>query len=134
MGVLKTLLCLGLLVASAALPARAQPEIASDRALLFAACAGRYSATMEHAWLMGQDGAEARDRRAVFVDLLEALQPQAVAQGLTGPALLQARIAAKAAQARLLNLASFHTEPGQQRRAHAAARRAMAPCAALLLA
>lgn len=134
MGGLKTLLSLSLVALCAALPALAIPESPRERALLFAACAGRYSASMEHAWLMGDDGGRAALQRGQFLDLLEAQQPQAMAQGLSGPALLDARITAKFAQARLLQLASFHTDAAQKRRASAEARRAMAPCAALLLA
>jgi hypothetical protein len=139
MGVLKTIAVLWVLALAAppsaeALPQGGLPERAAERALLFAACAGRYAARQEHAWLMGGDGAEAEAGRGQFLDLLDAQHPAALAEGLSAPALLHARIAAKAAQARLLQLARFHTDAAQRRRAGAEARRAMAPCAALLLA
>lgn len=134
MGAVKTLLCLCLAALWAAQPARALPAGPADRAVLFASCAGRYSAAMEHAWLMGKDDTAAQARRRQFLDLIDALRPAAFDAGLTGPALLDARITAKFAQARLLQLATFHTDAARKRRAQAASRRAMAPCAALLLA
>lgn len=133
MGILKTLLCLCIAVAGSSQPLSAFPDSTTDRALLFANCAGRYSAVMEHAWLEGGHDAQAESTRQQFIDLLEALQPLALDEGLTGPALLNARITAKFAQARMLQLATFERDAQARKRAAAGARRAMLQCNALVL-
>lgn len=102
----------------------------NDLAPLFAACLGRYSAQMEDAWnaYAADDPAEAN--RATFEDLLEAVRP---VSALSGPQILQLRLEAKFAQARLLSVSRFHTDPDRKRRARAQAALALRPCAALLL-
>ena len=55
----------------------------------FAACAGRYSASLERDWLLDLPSAD-RDahQRAAFIELLEALLPYAREEGLTGREIL----------------------------------------------
>ena len=124
MGGMKTLVvgCL----ASVLLAPAAGAAIDLPRA--FAECAGRFSASMEHAWLMQDPGADRFERdRAAFVDLLDAVG------GASGRQALAQRIDAKAAQARLLQEASFGTD---SERAAWALRRAdeqLATCRLLLL-
>lgn len=127
MGGLKTLfLTLALLPA----PVLAMPDAQDDLAPLFAACLGRYSAEMEDAW-NGYDASDpAEHNRATFETLLDAVRP---ASALSGPQILHLRLEAKFAQAHLLSIARFHTDPRQQRRARAQAMQALRPCAALLL-
>lgn len=84
----------------------------------FAYCAGRYSAEMEHSWLIGDPSAdEQAERRASFVALLEAIMPEE-----SGPSVLDHRISAKVAHAALLARASFaeDTETRDQSRVRAA--------------
>ncbi len=95
----------------------------------FAACAGRFSAELEHSRLMG--GAEDVDyqgSRQAFVALAEAASsPEA------GRKLLSRRIDAKIAQARLLQAATFQDD---ERRANYAKQTAAAyirSCRNLLL-
>ena len=66
MGVLKTLLLAGLCAVSLTAQARADPQ---RLALTMAGCIGRFSAEMEHAWLM-QDARSAvlADQRKAFAD------------------------------------------------------------------
>lgn len=134
MGALKTFsgACLAALLAAP--PALAMPDRLQDRAVLFATCAGRYSAAMEHAWLMGGDDRPAIAARGLFDDLLDAIRPDVIGDGLSGPELLHTRITAKFAQARLLQLAAFHTDPATRSGAKAAARRAVSLCETLVFA
>ena len=69
----------------------------------FAYCAGRYSAEMEHAWLMSDTASDVPEaKRAAFVELLEAVAPEG-----SGSSVLHYRISAKAAQSALLARSSF---------------------------
>lgn len=101
----------------------ALPLDVREQAQSFASCLGRYSAQMEHEWLMGRDGADASERRRLFESLLDAIQMDAQDAGLNGSDILHIRIEAKFAQARLLQLATFSDDTrraGQARlRAHA---------------
>ena len=87
-------LTLALLVAPIGGPAHAMPGEMQEMVRLFASCAGRYSATMEHEWLMGRDGRVAEAQRRGFVALLDAVLPDARAAGMTGPQVLSLRIEA----------------------------------------
>ena len=82
------------------LPARAtgDPLVSA-----FASCAGRFSAELEHAWLM-QDARtdEIAHRRDAFIDLLNATVPDDRWQKA-----LHLRIDAKVAHAQLLSAAAF---------------------------
>jgi hypothetical protein len=91
MGGLKTLT---LMLALAPCAVRADgPEV-------FADCAGRYSATVEHLWMFdGQAADRAAVRRDAFADLLAALPDS--------PDTMARRVAAKAAQRHLWDRAAF---------------------------
>ncbi|MGP6086610.1 hypothetical protein [Antarctobacter jejuensis] len=102
-----------LLFLGSALPA-AENAAPSDEALMLSACRGRYTALLEHAWLM-QDNIEAvRMRRDLFAAMQTALLRDAPEQFRMERALLSFRIAQKRVAANLLNTARFHTD---QRRA-----------------
>lgn len=130
MGALKTFLAAFGLWGACAAPLAALTDVPRERAQVFATCLGRASAEMEHRWLMGGGAKTEQDRRALFEMLLDTVAPRA---GIPGPELLDMRIRAKMAQAHLLQIATFHTDPDRKRRAGAAARRALRPCAALVL-
>ncbi|WP_323771119.1 hypothetical protein [Antarctobacter sp.] len=130
MGALKTIFASFVLSVVCAAPLAALTDVPRERAQVFAACLGRASAEMEHRWLMGGGADAEQDRRALFEMLLDTVAPRS---GIPGPELLDMRIRAKFAQAHLLQIATFHTDPDRKRRAGAAARRAMRPCAALIL-
>lgn len=94
----------------------ASPAAADDLLRLFADCAGRYSAEIEHGWLV--DPAQSvglQHRRDQFADLAAALGNGTQAMGW--------RVAAKAAQRGLLMQATF-AENEQAARAALAARTA----------
>jgi hypothetical protein len=119
---------------AAAAPGGALPLSAAERALAFAACAGRYSAEVEHDWLLppGEDPAT-EARRDAFLALLDAVEPDAIADGVPPHLLMATRIEEKAAQAALLERAAFHTDPLAADAALAAAERRIATCGAWLL-
>lgn len=95
----------------------------------FADCAGRYSAEMEHAWLMGTDGADVmQERRASFVALLDASMP-----AQAGRIILNRRIEAKFAHAALLQLADLGPDPQRARHARMAANMHLTTCSRMLL-
>ncbi len=128
MELLKTLLAVVLLTLP--LPSQAKQTAATEQTLLFATCLGRYSAVMEHAWLMGEEDRDAITRRSLFEDLLTAVQP---ASSLSGPQVLDARIRAKHVLAQRLQAAAFHDRPAIKRRAMAQVVQILRPCQALLL-
>ena len=103
------------------------PGELSDPAMLFAACAGRLSAEMEHLWLEGRDAAAITRQRAAMIDLVDAVRPPD-----SGPAILARRIEAKMAQAALLQRAAFSTDEAVARRARVLARGARRQCLALM--
>lgn len=106
---------------------QAGPGDLSDPVMIFADCAGRFSAEMEHSWLMGHDPAEVTRQRAMMIDLVDAARPADA-----GPAILATRIEAKFAQAALLQRASFTQDPQQARQARATARAALERCLFLM--
>lgn len=107
------------------------PSQAEDAALYktFATCAGRYSAELEHAWLMGApDAAELEQRRQQFVGLIEAVlldDQQRLA--------LNQRVLAKAAHRQLLTQATFSQDASLRTWALTRARSETAYCRGLLL-
>lgn len=106
------------------LPARAFTDLPP----VFADCAGQFSATMEHAWLMQDPRAdEFATHREIFLSLLEAVS----AEG--DGAMLNRRIAAKAAQASLLQQAAFGTDSDAAHWASERAETQLATCRLLLL-
>jgi hypothetical protein len=118
----------------AASPGGALPLTASERALAFAACAGRYAAEVEHDWLLHPaDSPAAEARRDAFLALLDAVEPDAVEDGVPPHLLMATRIEEKAAQAALLQRAAFHVDPLAALAAQSAAERRVAACGAWLL-
>lgn len=89
------------------LPFAAPAAPKDDLVTTFATCAGRFSALMEHQWLMGLDGADrTRARREQMIALLESVMPQGA-----GRRVLARRIQAKFALSRLLGRVEFGTDP-----------------------
>lgn len=106
------------------LPAKATTDLPRT----FADCAGRFSATLEHAWLMQDSRAdEFASHRRTFLSLLEATGAD------TDGAMLNRRVAAKAAQAALLQQAAFGTASDASRWANDRAEAQLATCRLLLL-
>lgn len=124
--VIACVLGLGIPVVAPA-PAVAAPGEFSDPVLIFAACAGRLSAEMEHRWLDGRDATDITRQRAAMIDLVDAVRPED-----RGIEILARRIEAKFAQAALLQRATFGTDPEEARRARALAGRARGQCLALM--
>ena len=124
---LKTLMIVAAM-ATTALPAAGLERDRETQEAVFATCAGRFSAEMEHDWLIGGTGDAARATRAIFVALIDAASDPAQAA-----ALLDTRIRAKHAQAVLLQQASFHTDRVLARRAQAMAQRQRRLCETMIL-
>lgn len=100
---------------------------ADDLTLTFAKCAGRYSAQMEHQWLLGKSGEDAGAERAAMIALLEAVMPAARAREA-----LSKRIEAKFAQSRLLTRATFTKDQDSARWAARRAAEEIGSCRALM--
>ena len=120
---LKTLVLLLLVVP---MPGRATED---PLVSAFASCAGRFSAELEHAWLM-QDGrsSQIENRRRQFIDLLNATVP--VDQRRHA---LNLRIDAKVAHAQLLSQATFSDEADRSEWAVRRARSEIEYCTGFLL-
>ncbi|WP_168797940.1 hypothetical protein [Pacificoceanicola onchidii] len=116
----------------ATMPLAAMPSGVREQAEHFASCLGRFSAAMEHEWLMGRDGADALESRRLFESLLEAVQPDARAEGLSGSDILHLRIEAKFAQARLMQLAAFSDDDRRARHARLRATHLLGNCQSLV--
>lgn len=96
---------------------------------LFAECAGRASAEMEHGWLMGRaDAAIHQAQREEFITLLGATQTKEQAR-----AALNYRIEVKLAHSALLTLATFGTDKARSARARRQARAYVQACQNMLL-
>ncbi len=110
------------------------PRDPAERARVFAACMGRYTAAMEHAWLMGDGaGTTPEARRELFGMMLDSILPEAHRAGFDGLDVWRYRTGAKRAQARLLQLSSFDPDRGRAKRAQTLARRQIALCESLIL-
>lgn len=96
----------------------------------FAYCTGRLSATMEHQWLQP----EADDLRTTkaHLETMASLLDATIPKG-QGARVLELRIAAKMAQARLLTMAHFDTDETAARAAAAHANTHLERCLALML-
>ena len=104
-------------------------EALDDLTREFAYCAGRYSAEMEHAWLLSDPAADVSEgKRAAFVELLDAVAPVG-----SGRSVLNYRISAKVAHAALLSRASFAEDSEIQENARIQARRHLGACDRFLL-
>jgi len=100
---LKSLALCGLVSGLFGLPTLAA---SSDLTISMAGCAGRFSAELEHAWLMRDaQSAALEDQRAEFLAILDAItSPE------TKAAVLAHRIETKKAHAELLSLATFGSD------------------------
>ncbi|MGC3940914.1 hypothetical protein ACOTTU_24205 [Roseobacter sp. EG26] len=95
----------------------------------FASCAGRFSAELEHAWLMRDAHTdEIARRRTQFIDLLDATAPDDWRR-----IVLHLRIDAKMAHARLLSAATFSDEVDRSQRAMRRAKSEIDYCTGFLL-
>jgi len=106
-----------------------QAQANDDIAFTFAECAGRFSAEMEHAWLLNDPVSRAHKQdRATFVTLADAsLAPN------QGREMLNHRIAVKFAHAALLQQASFGTRAHRAKKARKVADGHLSTCRTLLL-
>ncbi|MCH2077278.1 MAG: hypothetical protein MK180_10395 [Rhodobacteraceae bacterium] len=119
---LKTLLLAMGLLSAAPLTASGGIEF------IFAGCVGRYSAQMEHAWLLGQNAEDEEEKREVFLSLLEATMDAEQAEQV-----LAHRIASKMSQASLLTVAEFATDTDTATRAVELSQSEIQGCRSLLL-
>ncbi|QPM89236.1 hypothetical protein [Pseudooceanicola algae] len=95
---------------------------------LFASCAGRLSAEMEHQWLFSDPASGATAiRRNQMIDLLDAVAPEGADSRVRA-----LRLEAKVAQARLLRRAAFSWDAVEAARATRVSARFLARCNALL--
>lgn len=125
MGVLRTLVVTALATWIAAPEARADTDLTG----VMAGCVGRYSAELEHAWLMKDPRSVTLERqRAGFLSILDAIMPAGAGQHI-----MHQRIEAKHAQARLLTAAEFSTRPAKAAWARRQARLYAEICAEMLL-
>ncbi len=118
-------LCLVLALGSFPSTSRAAPAEHDPLYAGIAACLGRYSAQVEYAHLMGENADEVTERRADFNQLYDALD------GNRG--LLSLRISHKAQHARLLQIATFNTNPRHRRLAARQAQQQIASCRGMTL-
>ena len=125
---MKTILGFAVIAVCAAGQAAAMDQ--SDRLeRVFAGCAGRLSAEMEHAWLIDGDESDAlQAQRSAFVAMLEASTPQGQERSV-----LAYRIDTKMAHASLLTLATFHEDEQRAETARLLAHQHVAQCRTLLL-
>ena len=119
-------------LAALALAAAGGSAPAAELADTFAQCTGRLSALMEHQWLMGEDATRTEAERAAMIALLQAVQPAPLSPE-AGAQILNRRIEAKFAHARLLQRTTFNDDPADAARALRLADLRISSCRALLL-
>lgn len=122
---------LGLMLANSA---TALPFSPSQRAELFANCAGRLAALEEHQRMFDGSASE-RTRQIVnrFEALLEAVMPDAIDYGMPGRQVWSWRVNAKQAQSLLLSRATFSQDHRLLQRSKQASERYIAECESLVL-
>ena len=99
----------GLIALAQTMPAAAQ-TLSADPLYLFATCTGRFSALIEHQWLVSDPASDQTARlRSAMIDLVEAASPAGPA-----PQVMQWRLEAKVATAGLLQRAHFGPTPQQK--------------------
>lgn len=122
---IKTILATGFLVFSLNGALHAAPDLSR----IFAGCTGRYSAEMEHAWLVNDPRAdELQSQRLTFLSLLEATVPMRERR-----ATLNYRIDVKLAHSALLTTASFSEDASRAAKARTMADAYLLSCNRLLL-
>ncbi|WP_306111032.1 MULTISPECIES: hypothetical protein [unclassified Roseovarius] len=105
------------------------PAAATTLPQVFASCTGRFSAELEHAWLMRSVDAEVLElRRAHFEDMLASVTKNEMRSSL-----LDQRIKAKSAHAHILSMAQFERDPDIARWARHRAKVEIGYCESLLL-
>ena len=119
----------GIIVVFMGLAPALQADGHEDLTKTFAYCAGRLSAEVEHAWLMGTGNVDRLER---LRDGTLALLASVVDDPDTGRA-LERRILAKHAHADLLRDAAFHPDPEVARRAGQMASLRIGACSSFLL-
>ena len=114
------------------LAAAPKPALAYDDLLdIFAECAGRYSAELEHQWLMGDPTSEQTElERAQILDVMFALMDPERDASVT----LARRLEAKFAHSRLLQRAAFDPDQDSAVWAQGRSRNEIRRCASLVLA
>lgn len=131
MGALRTLLVA--LTALSATPSAALPLSSHERARVFADCAGWLLALEEHQRLFDGAASEVTAmRRAAFLDLLDAVLPDAEAEGLPAGQAMSWRVIARAEQRALLSRAAFAGDPLARAPSAAAATARVTSCLRLL--
>ena len=125
-GMKNIILCLALFCAT---PAFTQSIDMDEQLHTFATCAGRLSAVMEHQWMFDGPASEHTKRhRDTVLELVAATMHPARDSDV-----MQWRIAAKVAQAALLNRATFNADARDAAWASAQADRLTRECTGLLL-
>ena len=101
---------------------------ATDPLYLFATCTGRFSALIEHQWLLSDPASDQTDHlRRDMIDLMEAALPDT-----PDPRVMQWRLEAKVAAATLLQRADFGPTKAQQATARRQFDALIGGCRALL--
>ncbi|WP_170610735.1 hypothetical protein [Ruegeria arenilitoris] len=125
MGVLKTLIASSVFLCVSAANLYADDELVKS----FASCAGRYSAEIEHAWLLDDPNAKQYEmKRKGFVSLLNATIESDNAQHV-----LSHRVNAKHAHSALLQTGTFGSDAATSTAARRTAARLLYQCNLLLL-
>ena len=107
----------------------AQASLRLDLVTTFAGCVGRFSALMEHQWLMSDPAADQTEaERRAMLGLIEAILPADEARHA-----MHLRLIAKAAHARLLQRATFNDDPEDATWALTRAEAEIGQCRALML-
>lgn len=115
-------------------PALALPYSPSQRAQLFADCAGRLAALEEHQRMFdGPASEQTQNVIRVFEALLDAVMPDAIEYGMPGRQVWSWRVNAKQAQSLLLNRSTFSQDDRAIERAKAASEHYIAECEKLVL-
>lgn len=111
-----------------ALPFSGQAQASQDIVKTLAGCTGRFSAEMEHSWLIADERADAfQSERQTFVSILEA------AMHTDHRRILGHRIETKHAHASLLAVASFSDDTTRARTARLLANDYLEGCRSLIL-
>lgn len=110
------------------------PNSPSERAQVFAVCAGRLAALADHQLYFDSAAAErARTQQQVFDALLKAVMPDALKYGMPGAQALNWRMHAKLAQSSLLMRANFNTDVIVKAKAQEAAAAFLSECEQFVL-
>lgn len=125
---------LALLTTSLTTASLALPFSPSERAQLFANCAGRLAALEEHQRMFdGQASEKTQVVMSQFEALIDAIRPDAIAYGMPGRQIWSWRINAKHAQSALLQRATFSPDARMVERAQTASDQYIAECEQLVI-